>query len=178
MRAVAIGMLLIVAGCSDTGGAEKEKAKAAAAPEAGQWEVASEVTAFRAMDNGEPKINTPQGTRTAEAICVGAGEGGRPDPALFAGADYECQYGDYYMRNGRMNLTMQCTRESMPGTIGITVEGTFQGSEFAVNRTIDTSLTSDGDVQITSRLTGRRSGACQPGAAEGNAQGNAAGNAS
>ena len=169
MRIMACTILLVaVAAC----GGEAEQN--VAAPKAsrltpGQWELTSEVTAFQTVDQGEPKIDTPVGTRATEQVCVGEG---RPPAALFAGEGYRCNFGDYYLRNGRINITLQCAREDLSGSVPITVGGDFDAESLDYTRELRTVLATDGDVQITARVSGRRTGECSP-ATEGDNQSNA-----
>ena len=169
MRVLGLIPLLIVAACGSEGGSVAEKNEAApkaAAPEPGQWELATEVTSFRAVDEGEPKISAAVGTRATESVCVGAG--GQLPPALFAGDGYDCSYGTYYVRNGRLNVTMDCRREGLAGMIAITAEGQSQGETAEYTRNVRTSLSTDGDVEISTRVTGRRTGECAAGGESGN----------
>ena len=165
MRWIACTALLVVAACgSGDGGAEQNKAGAAKAASlaAGQWELTSEVTAFNTVDQGRPKIDTPVGTRVTESVCVGAG---RPPSELFSGSGYDCRYDNYYGRNGRLNATMLCSLEDQAGHIPMTADGQFGADTLEYSRDTRTSFAGDGDVQITTRVTGRRTGDCPPEAA-------------
>lgn len=167
MRALALIPLLIVAACGEAGTSRNEaapKAAKASSIAAGQWELTAEVTGFEAADEGAPKINTPVGTRTTETVCVGAEA--RPPVELFSGPGYDCSYGEYYLRNGRANITLNCRREGTSGQIPVTVDGQIRDSEIELTRNVQTYFTTDGDVRIESRVTGRRSGDCAPEAAE------------
>ena len=168
MRAIACMLpLLLVTACGGGEAEADEAAPAATTITAGQWELTSEVSNFRTVDEGRPKIDTPVGTRATESVCVG--EGTRPPTAFFAGEGYACEYGAYYVRNGRINVTLACTREGLSGSIPISAEGriTAEGVEFT--RTVRTALVSDGDVEITASVNGRRTGDCTPEADDGNA---------
>lgn len=160
MRALALLPMLMMAACG-SGTAEKNVAAPAAAASiaAGQWELTTEVTAFETQDDGTPRINTPVGTRATETVCVGAD---RPSDAFFTGADFDCGDGSYYVRNGRMNVTLACRREGLTGQIPIAAEGTFAADTVEFNRTVRTILSTDGDVELTQRVTGRRTGECAP----------------
>jgi hypothetical protein len=158
--------LLLVAGCGDGAAEQNVAATKASSLTPGQWELTSEVTAFQTVDQGAPKIEAPVGTRATEQVCVG---GGRPPAALFAGEGYRCNFDNYYLRNGRINVTMQCAREDLSGTIPITVDGSFEAESLEYVRELRTVLATDGDVQITARVTGRRTGDCAPEAEGGNA---------
>jgi len=169
MRILAILPLLAIAGCGE--GEEKAKARTRAqATTAGQWETSSRVTSVRKMDEGEPRIDTPVGTEASGGSCVAAGEVSRPPIALFVGPDYDCEYGNFYMRNGRINASLQCTRDGLDGRISGTVDGTYGEGEFDTEVEIATALNSDGDVTIRSQVTGRRTGECQAEPAEGGNQ--------
>ncbi len=174
MRALACMLpLLFATACG--GGAEtktESNEAAASAPstiEAGLWELTSEVTRFRPTDQGRPRINTPVGTRATSSVCVGADA--RPPAAFFAGEGYLCDYGAYYVRNGRINLTLSCARDGLSGTIPISIEGRVEEDGVEFSRTIRTMLATDGDVEIAATVTGRRTGDCtpEPGAAASNA---------
>ena len=156
-------LLVVVAACGGDGaGQNKAATTKAASLAAGQWELTSEVTAFEALDHGRPKIDTPVGTRATETLCVGAG---RPPSELFSGNGYDCRYDSYYGRNGRVNATMQCTREGEPGNIPLTADGEFGADTIEFTRNARTSFSGDGDVQFAARVTGRRTGDCTPEAA-------------
>ena len=164
MRRLASIAVLLLAACGEAP-AENKAAPAAAAPAPGQWELSGEVTRFTRADQGAPRINTPVGTRTTENVCVGPG--GRLPSAMFAGAGFTCTYPDYYVRGGRVNVTLHCRREGLSGDIPMTVNGSFQADSIEYTRNLRTSLVSDGDVEINTRVTGRRTGDCTPAAAEG-----------
>lgn len=159
MRALAWIPFVLIAGCGE-GPAENEAEPAAAALAPGQWELASEVSSFRQADQGRPAIDTPAGTRGTASSCVAPGH--QLPTEFFAGEGYRCNYGTYYVRNGRVNVTMMCTREGLEGSITMAAEGTFQAGGVEFRRSLTTSLPGDGDVAIETRVTGRRTGACTP----------------
>jgi hypothetical protein len=165
--------MLIVAGC---GGGETpaNNAAAAAAPPttlpAGQWELASEVTAFTKTGTGAPRINTPVGTRATVSVCVGSGA--QAPTELFTEAGYDCTIGNYYARNGRLNVSLLCRRDGLEGSIPMVVDGSFTADSLDYTRNARTVLVTDGNVTIDSHVTGRRTGACTPEAADGGGAGN------
>lgn len=160
MRATMFLPLLLLSACG-SGAAEKNEAAPAPARIAdGQWELTSEVTAFRTVDDGAPRIDAPVGTRATASVCVA---GDRPPPEFFAGDDYDCSFGDYYVRGGRINVTLNCTREGLSGQIPMTIDGRFTGDTAEFTRDIRTVLSSDGDVEVTASVTGRRTGDCAVG---------------
>ena len=168
MRALALLPLLLAASCGGSGSTENKAAPAAQAPSPGQWTLASQVTRFRNADQGAAKINTPVGTRATENLCVAPGA--RLPTELFSGEGYTCTYGTYYARAGRVNLTLNCRREGLSGDIPMTVDGTFTEDSITLHRNLRTILSTDGDVEIDTDITGHRTGACAPAPAEGEAQ--------
>jgi hypothetical protein len=164
MRALALVAIALVAGCGEPP-AENQAAPAAAALAPGQWELTSEVTSFRKTGQGSPRIETPVGTRATQSLCVGAGR--ELQSAFFAGEGHRCSYGAYYVRNGRVNVTMGCTRDGVDGTITIAAEGTFQANSVEFRRNMTTTLTAGGNVAAEARVTGRRTGDCTPDAGQG-----------
>jgi hypothetical protein len=169
MRWIACIPVLVVAACGG-GSAEQNKAETKAESiAAGQWELSSEVTAFNTVGPGTPRINTPVGTRATENVCVSAGP--RPTAELFSGAGYRCSYQTYYGRHGRATASLLCTREGLDGNISITSEGQFGADSLEYTRDLSTALVGEGDVRISTRVTGRRTGDCAPASAEGNRTG-------
>lgn len=159
-------ILLPIAALAACGGGEsqnKGKAAAADAIQPGQYEVTTDVTQFRKADAGTPKINTPVGSHATRSVCAGAGV----TPDLFADEGFACQTsGSPYVRGGSINLTLSCTRPGLQGVISYSISGRFDGESFQGTRTLETALSTDGDVVIQSRISGRRTGACQPAPAQ------------
>jgi hypothetical protein len=174
MRKLLLLAPLALAACG--GGSDGETKNESAGPvngvAAGLWELSTEVTSFQSTDDGQPRINTPEGSTSTETVCVGEEE--RPPTELLSGPGLACTYSNYYLRNGRLNVSMNCTREGVAGTAGMSVDGRVQADTLELNRSLTTYFTADGDVQIVSRVTGRRTGDCPAGAEAGGA---AAGNA-
>jgi hypothetical protein len=158
MRSPALIAVSLLAACGAA--PENKTAPVAAAPAPGQWELTAEVTRFAKSDQGTPRINTPVGTRATESVCVGPGD--QVSSTLFSGAAYTCTYPTYYVRNGRVNMTLNCRREGLSGDIPMNVNGTFEANSIAYTRNLRTSLATDGDVEVDARVTGRRTGDCTP----------------
>lgn len=163
-RAIAIAAVLaagLAAGCS--GGDEEaaprqEKAAAPAALPLGQWEVTSEVTRFAQQDKGSPKIATPVGTKASGGACVSDAK--RPDPTLFVGKGYDCTYRDSYITSGTLNANLECKRAGLSGQIMFAVSGSYTADTLEAEVGTTTYLSSDGDVTVGTKLTGRRTGDC------------------
>jgi hypothetical protein len=164
MRRIAGIAVLALAACGGGGGEENKAATSRPANiAAGQYQLTSEVTAFRVVDGGRGQIDAPVGTRTTESVCIGSG---RPPTTLFSGAGYHCQYDNYYVRRGRINVTMACWRDGLTGNIPMIVDGPFTADTIEFVREIRTSLDGPGDVEISTHVTGRRTGDCTPAPAD------------
>jgi hypothetical protein len=159
MRAFAVIPIILVAACGEAP-AENKAASGAAAFAPGQWELTSEVTALTKADTEAPRINTPAGTRATNSVC--AAEGHQLPTAFFSGEGYRCTYGTYYVRNGRVNVTLSCYRDGLQGGMTMSAEGTYQADSVTFTRNLRTNLTTEGDAVIDSRVTGRRTGECTP----------------
>jgi len=160
MRTLAlIPFVLIAAACGETP-AENKAQPVAAQFSPGQWELTSEVTALAKVDTEAPRINTPAGTRATNSVC--AAEGHQLPTAFFSGEGYRCTYGTYYVRNGRVNVTLSCHRDGLQGGMTMSADGTYDGDSVTFTRNLRTNLTTEGDAVIDSRVTGRRTGNCTP----------------
>jgi hypothetical protein len=158
MRALIIVPLCLAAACSDGGGGENKVDEAAGAMQAGQWEVVSEVTAFRSTDKATPALKAAVGDKTTGPACVEAGKEDKPPAAMFAGAGYECDYKDKYIRSGRITATLDCERDALEGKIFMTIEGTYKGDSFEGTSSANSYLSGDGDFAMNSKISGRRTG--------------------
>ena len=170
MRLAVIGMLLALGACGEESAPKPKAPPPAAAVQPGQWESTLQVTNMRALDQGRPKLDMPVGTRVESQTCLAQADVARPSPELFVGGDFDCEYTNFYMRNGRINGQMVCRHPRVPGgDVGAVVDGSFTETGFEGIVHFSTALVSDGDVSIATRMTGRRTGDCTPGAeSEGN----------
>jgi hypothetical protein len=158
MRALIIVPLCLAAACSDGGGEQNKAEEAATAMQAGQWEIVSEVTAFRSTDKATPALKAAVGDKTTAPACIEAGKEEKPPAEMFAGAGYKCDYKDRYMRGGLINVSIECERDALEGKIQMTVEGTYTGDSFQGTVNANSFLSGDGDFAMTSKVTGRRTG--------------------
>ena len=158
MRAFLIAAVVTLGACS---GGEAEQNNTIAAAEAlapGQWETVMEVVRVDKADEAEPALKLAAGDKVTTSSCVAAGD---PPAVLFAGIEEaECQYQSNYMKRGRINVGLSCTKPGLSGTVGVNTEGDFEAESFEANATLRTMLTTAGDSIVTARLTGRRTGDC------------------
>jgi hypothetical protein len=166
MRCLIIVPLCLAASCSG-GGEEKKAEEGAATMQPGQWEVTTEVTAFRSTDKATPALKAAAGDKSTAAACIEAGKEGKPPAQMFAGAGYECDYKDSYIRSGRITATLDCKRDALDGKIFMTVEGTYKGDSFEGTSSANSYLSGEGDFAMNSKISGRRTGpTCAPAAGE------------
>jgi hypothetical protein len=157
MRILIMVPIFLAAACS--GGSEERKAEEAAATmQAGQWEVSSEVTAFRSTDQATPALKAAVGDKATAPACIEAGKEGKPPAAMFAGAGYECDYKDSYIRSGRITATLDCERDALEGKIFMTIEGSYKGDSFEGTSSATSYLAGEGDFAMNSKISGRRTG--------------------
>ncbi|HEX8222187.1 MAG TPA: DUF3617 family protein [Allosphingosinicella sp.] len=157
MRCLIIVPLCLAAACSG-GGEEKKSEEAAAAMQAGQWEISSEVTAFRSTDKATPALKAAVGDKATGPACIEAGKEAKPPAAIFGGAGYECDYKDSYIRAGRITATLDCERDALEGKIFMTIQGTYKGDSFEGTSTATSYLSGEGDFAMDSKISGRRTG--------------------
>jgi hypothetical protein len=157
MRGLIVIPLCLAAACSG-GGEEKKAEEAAASMQAGQWEISSEVTDFRSTDKATPALKAAAGDKAAAPACVEAGKEDKPPAEMFAGVGYECDYKDRYIRQGRINLSLECEREALEGKVMVSVQGTYKGDSLEGTATATSFLPGHGDFVMNSKLSGRRTG--------------------
>ncbi|HEY0113643.1 MAG TPA: DUF3617 domain-containing protein [Allosphingosinicella sp.] len=151
----ALGALCLLAACSGAEETPKEQ-EAAASLEAGLWEASSEIIAFRSTDKTTPVVKAAVGDKSAIQACVTEADKAKPAPALFSGEDHECEYKSSYMRAGRINNSLECTRKGVTGSIPMQIEGSFNATDFEATVTTQTYLPGSGDFAMTQKVTGRR----------------------
>lgn len=157
-----VPLCLLVAACSE-GEAPKAEVAIADNLEPGLWEATSEVTAFRSTDKSTPAVQAAVGDKSTVQACVTEADKATPPVSLFAGEGYDCKYATDYLRGGRINHSLECTRKDVTGSIPMQVEGTYRGDAFEGNVTTQTYLPGTGDFAMTRKITARRTApSCPP----------------
>jgi len=168
MRNLMILSACLLGACGGEGDGKKTAEAQAATVEAGQWETSFEVTAFRSTDKTPPAVKAAVGDKESGPTCIPAGGEASPPGELFAGPGYQCQTQSSYIRNGRINVSLKCSRSGINGDIMQTVQGSYTGTTF--EGTVDTLsyLTGPGDFAMARKFSGRKTGGscAAPGAAE------------
>ena len=161
MRLLLTAGALVLAGCSGETPAN-QTATAEAPPAslpAGEYEVAATVASFRSTDGATPIVKVKQGDTSTSRACVGAD--GAPPPELFAAKGDVCTPQNAYVRNGRMNVTLNCKREGVSGSIMTEVSGSYTADSMKGSATTITSISGSGDYQMAQDFTARRVGECK-----------------
>jgi hypothetical protein len=173
MRGLIVIASCLAAACS-SGGEENKAAEVADVMQAGQWEVASEVSDFRSTDKATPALKAAAGDKASAPACIEAGKEDKPPAEMFAGVGYECDYRDRYISGNRINLSLECEREALEGKVMVSVQGTYAGESFEGTTTATSFLPGDGDFVMNSKISGRRTGpTCAAPAEDGKGKGKA-----
>ena len=160
MRVVmSAGAALLLAACGSDEPAQNTAATATPAKlTPGQYEVQATVTGFRSTDGKTPVIKAKQGDVITSQGCVGAD--GMPAPDLFAAKGDECAPQNPYIRNGRLNVSLDCTRKGAPGRIMTEINGSFTADTMTGTTSTTTFLSGPGDYELRADVKGRRVGEC------------------
>lgn len=151
-------LALALAAC---GGAEQEPTAVEKSPAklaAGLYELSAEVTQLASTDNSAPATKLKQGDKLVTKACVAAD--GRPTPELLAEEGDKCELKNSYIRNGRMNAEMSCSREGKSGGVMPAMNGSFSKDGFEGEITTLTYFVDDGDYRLTRKVTAKRVGDC------------------
>jgi hypothetical protein len=151
-------LALALAAC---GGAKQEPAAVEKSPAklaAGLYELSAEVTQLASTDNSAPATKLKQGDKLVTKACVAAD--GRPTPELLAEEGDKCELKNSYIRNGRMNAEMSCSRDGKSGGVMPAMNGSFSKDGFEGEITTLTYFVDDGDYRLTRKVTAKRVGDC------------------
>ena len=129
---------------------------------AGEYEVATRVEDLRSTDHTTPLTKAKQ-TAANEApamhrACVA--DGGKIDSSMFAEAGDKCSVQNSYVRNGKINMQLSCTRSGAPGQVLQSIDGDYGADSFTATVNTGTYFTGSGDYAMRRAMTARRVGAC------------------
>ena len=154
MRALIVGSLCLVAACSEGEQPKKEEAAAAKVLEAGRWETSFEVTSIRSTDNSTPVVKAKAGDKSTALSCIPTAD--KPDPEMFAGEGYDCDYKTSHIRSGRIVAQLSCRRTGVKGEIMMTVDGDYDANGFTGTVSSTSFLPGTGDFAMNRKLTGKK----------------------
>lgn len=138
------------------GGGEVEAPKKAEVPTklpAGTYEVTATVKSLASTD----KTPVPTFAKVGDVIksqgCVGAD--GLPAPELLAAKGDVCELQNPYVRGGRMNVTLDCTRKGQ-GKVMTLLNGNYTADGFTGELTANSSFSGPGDYKLVEEITARK----------------------
>lgn len=142
-----------LAACGQEAAAPPAKVAAPARLPAGQYEVTATVESLASTDKTPvPTFAKAGDTATAQG-CVG--EDGVPKAELLAAPGDACAVKEPYIRGGRMNLTLDCTRPGQ-GKVMATVDGKYTAEGFTGTLIATTAFVGSGDYRLVEKLTARK----------------------
>ena len=102
------------------------------------------------------------GQNTSVSNCVTPEQAARPSANFLAAQkDSNCTYRDFSMKSGRMTGTMSCAAPGMPGSMVMTMEGSYRPTSYEMKMDMQSSGMPGGmNMKIRARTTGKRIGDC------------------
>ena len=157
---IAAGAAALLAGCGEEAPVKNEP-EAATSLEPGQYQADWKVASLRIVDkNKTAATNLKQDATGTTTACVTD----TIDPALFAEDGDTCTVGNPYLRNGRMQMDLTCTRKGQEGQVRQSVSGTFTKDSIDAEVSTTTYLSGYGDYAMSRTFTAKRLGECPPAA--------------
>ena len=159
----------LLAGCSnETAPAAAPVAETAATLAGGEYEVATKVEDLRSTDHTTPatkaKLTAAGAAPAVHRACVA--EDGSIAPEMFAEAGDSCKVENSYVRSGKINLQLTCSRSSSPGQVLQSVAGDFSAEGFTATVNTGTYFAGAGDYAMRRSMTAKRVGNCPAGGAK------------
>ena len=167
---VAMGFSALAAGgCSNESAPAAAPARAtAAALSAGEYEVATKIEDLRSTDHTTPLTKAKQmaagDAPDVHRACVA--DDGVIATDMFAEAKDDCSVQNSYVRNGKINMQLSCTRPGAPGQVLQSVDGNFTADAFTATVNTGTYFSGSGDYAMRRTMTAKRVGACPAAAGE------------
>ncbi|MEO6582531.1 MAG: DUF3617 family protein [Sphingomicrobium sp.] len=158
MRTIVLGLTAagLLAACSAEPAPGPEEAEVTSL-KPGEYEITAKVDEVRSMDQTTPATRAKVGgPPTTHRACVDSDGSIAPD--AFAEAGDKCTASSAYVRNGRLNMQLTCTRPA--GQLTQLVDGDFKVDSFAAKLRTATYFDKSGDYEMTRTVAGKRVGDC------------------
>ena len=160
---IAAGAAALLGGCGGEAPVKNDTEAEVASISPGQYQADWKVASLRIIDkNKTAATNLKQDATGQTTACVA--EGGSIDPALFAEDGDTCKAANPYMRNGRLQMDLTCTRQGASGQVRQSVSGTFTADKIEAEVSTTTYLSGYGDYAMSRTFTAKRLGECPPAA--------------
>lgn len=151
----------LLAGCGQEPPVDNGSEQVPAALNPGDYEVTTLVESLRSTDHTTPATKAKaDGKAVTNRACIASD--GTVEPAMFSEPGDECRIGNVYARNGRLTLSLSCTRPGAPGMVAQSVSGTFSSDGFDTTVQTATYFTGAGDYAMVRKMTGKRVADCAP----------------
>lgn len=150
---IAAATSLLLAAC---GGEEAKAPTMAAVPAtlpAGEYEVTAKVSQLASTDNSPLPTFAKQGEARTFRGCVGAD--GLPAADLLAAKGDTCELQNPYVRSGRLNFQLNCTRKGQ-GQVMSDVSGSYTADGFTGTLTATSFFVGAGDFKLVEEITARK----------------------
>jgi hypothetical protein len=143
---------LALAACGSADAPKQAEATPAKLP-AGTYEVTATVKTLESTD----KTPVPTFAKVGDVIktqgCVG--KDGLPAPELLAAKGDSCSLQNPYVRNGRMNVTLDCQRKGQ-GQVMAMLDGKYGADNFSGTLNSSSSFVGPGDYKLVEEITARK----------------------
>ncbi|HEX8401948.1 MAG TPA: DUF3617 domain-containing protein [Allosphingosinicella sp.] len=133
--------------------------------EPGQWEATNEITQVSAPNMPGDVLGQMVGRKTTVSNCITPEQAAKPSANFLAAqASNECTYQDWTMDGGRMSGRMTCKGGQMPGTVAMTMSGSYAPTAYDLDMVMKTGGLPGGlSMEVKAKTTGRRTGECTVG---------------
>lgn len=126
--------------------------------ESGLYELTITVDKLASADGSEPATKRSAGEEVMRRVCV-ASEG-ISSPALYAEDEDDCTLHNPYVRPGRVQADLRCTRPGVSGQVNLSGNGTYESESFEMDVRTLTALAGSGDYAMSRTIKGSRVGEC------------------
>ena len=124
---------------------------------AGEYEITTTINEVRPSDQATPSTKAKAGSpATTHRACVASDGSIAPD--AFAEAGDKCAAASAYVRNGRLNMQLTCTRPR--GQLTQLADGDFKADSFQAKLKTVSYFDGPGDYEMTRTVAGKRVGEC------------------
>ncbi|HEX6217696.1 MAG TPA: DUF3617 family protein [Sphingomicrobium sp.] len=163
IMAVAGLPMMALAGCSnESAPAAAPAVETAKSLAAGQYEVSTKVEDLRSTDHTTPltkaKLATASSSPVVHRACVA--EDGSIAADMFAEAGDKCKTENSYVRGGKINLQLSCTRSGAAGQVLQSIAGEYTADSFTATVNTGTYFAGAGDYAMRRTMTAKRVGSC------------------
>lgn len=170
-RALAIAIMLLLAGCGDKPeSADKGDKGGVPAPvtatpvgfQPGKWQATSELVSME-MPGMPPEIaKANMGKKTVFAHCITAEQAVKPPSDFFTDRQNKnCTTKSFTMSGGKLDATMTCTGERSGGEMTMTIKGDYLPTSYTATMTmVSAGMQGGGEMKMIATTTGQRVGEC------------------